>query len=65
MADLVLGNIDNRWCAAGLVWQPGQKGAWINLGTWTLDVGYGRFGAATATWDCTFKRLRKAVDDAE
>lgn len=59
MVDIVLGGINNRWCSAGLVWEPDQKGGYINLLTFTFDVGYGKFGAATATWDFTCKRMRK------
>jgi hypothetical protein len=59
MADIVIGKLGNRWCSAGLIWDRDQKGGYINLLTFTLDVGYGKFGASKATWDFTCKRMRK------
>jgi len=60
MADIVIGGLGNRWCAAGLVWEREQKGAWINLLTFTLDLSYGKFGAPMAGWELTFRHMRKS-----
>lgn len=61
MVDIVIGRLNNRWFSAGLLWEPCQKGAWINLLTVTVDVSYGAFGAPTSMWSFECKRLRRSL----
>lgn len=49
----------NRWLYAGILWERESKGFYVNVLTFTFDIGYGKFGEAKSSFEIYLKHIPK------